>query len=249
MLYCFGILSAQGKLGCISDQNNRREPKMIRTADQWEAEYKNRKALWIHNGNPRQPHPILSSGDHSNGFFNSRLVTSDSMLLHDATSDLLELFEEHRGDFWQVDGCVGPQTGATRLAQVGSVWVSEYTRRPCFFASPAKHGEGESRSMLFSKEESALLSGKTVLPWEDVVTTGASVGLMVDAVVKNGGVVLSYILALVNRSNLQAVDGRRIVALFKRPRSIEAPSNCSLCKLGSEAIYPKDNWDRFNESC
>jgi len=92
------------------------------------------------------------------------------------------------------------------------------------------------------------LPGQSVLPWEDVITTGGSVELMADAVAKAGGIVLPYVLVLVNRSNLQSVNGRRIIALIKRPMTNMAPSDCDLCKVGSEALHPKDNWERFNAS-
>jgi len=31
-------------------------------------------ALWIHDGNPQRPHALLTSGNHSNGFFNASFI-------------------------------------------------------------------------------------------------------------------------------------------------------------------------------
>lgn len=222
---------------------------MIRTADEWEMEYKKLDALWVHDDNPRRPHALLTSGMHSNGFFNSRLVTEDSRLLSEAVQDLLQLFREQGGDISKVQGCVGPQTGATKLAKVGSEWINGDKMRPwCFWASPAKYEKGGKKSMVFSDSERPILSGQSVLPWEDVLTTGSSVDLMVKAVESAEGIVLPYALVLVNRSGLQEVSGRRIIALIKRDMPIYSPEDCVLCKAGSEALRPKDNWERFNAS-
>ena len=77
---------------------------MIRTVEQWIEEYKRKNALWIHDGNRIRPHALLTSGKHSNGFFNSRLVIPDEVLLSEATSDLLELFAQQGGDVEKVEG-------------------------------------------------------------------------------------------------------------------------------------------------
>ncbi len=220
---------------------------MIRTSDEWVEKYKENGALWIHGGNPNQPHALLTSGMHSNGFFNSRLVTEDNRLLSEAVQDLLRLFREQGGDVSKVQGCIGPQTGATKLAKVGSEWINDDKLRPwCFWASPAKHEKDGKKSMIFSDRDRAILSGQSVLPWEDVSTTGGSVDMMVKAVERIGGIVLPYVLVLVNRSGLQSVNGRRVVALIKHDMPIQSADKCILCKAGSEALRPKDNWDRLN---
>jgi orotate phosphoribosyltransferase len=83
-----------------------------------------------------------------------------------------------------------------------------------------------------------------VLFCEDVLTTGGSVELAEDAVLENGGIVLPYILVLVNRSGLTEVNGKKIIALINRDFPKWTPEECPLCKEGSEAIPPKgDNWE------
>ena len=228
---------------------------MFRNTDQWVERYKSKGALWIHDGNRHRPHARLSPNEnmvslHSNGFFDSRPVIEDESLTGEAASDLLQLFREQGGDISKVQGCVGPQKGATKLAKIGSEWVYSHNIRPCFWASPAKHEEAGKKSMVFSDSERSKLSGRMVLPWEDVLTTGSSVGLMVRAVEEAGGIVLPYVLVLVNRSGLQQVDGRRIVALIKRDMPKWEATNCPLCAKGSKAIRPKEgeNWDLLNAS-
>ncbi len=223
---------------------------MFRTTDRWFDAYKEKGALWVHDDDPRRPHARLASGKHSKGYFNSRLVTEDPQLLDEATYDLIQLFIEQGGALLQVQGCVGPATGATKLVQAASEWVKIHNQRPCFWASPTKQGEEPNKSMAFTDKERAMIRGQRVLSKEDVLTTGRSVALMDKAVESAGGIILPYVLVLVNRSGLQEVNGKRIIALIKRDMPIEEPEDCRLCKRGSRAIAPKegDNWALLNAS-
>jgi hypothetical protein len=81
---------------------------------------------------------------------------------------------------------------------------------------------------------------------EDVLTTCGSIDLTATAVTNAGGIVLPVILALVNRSGLTEVSGKKIIALIDRPMPMWTPDECPLCKVGSEALRPKDNWAKLN---
>lgn len=217
---------------------------MTRTQSQWINEYKKKDALWIHDGNPKRPHALLTSGQHSNGFFNSRLVIPDEPLLREAASDLLELFVQQGGDVSKVKGVVGPQTGATKLAE----FLKEDIGGNCFSASPAKNETAGQKSMVFNDEDLKLLPGKAILLCEDVLTTGGSVDLAADSVTQAGGIILPFILVLVNRSGLTEVSGKKIIALIDHAMPMWAPDECPLCNQGSTALRPKDkdSWKLLN---
>lgn len=219
---------------------------MYRNADGWIDQYKAKDALWFHDGNVKRPHALFTSGMHSNSFFNSRLVIADDALLREAASDLLELFVKKGGELSEVQGVVGPQTGATRLAELIRDEVVERVGSRCFWASPAKHEFEGKKSMVFSDEDLGAFPRRLVLPCEDVLTTGGSVNLATTAVVAAGGRVLPYILVLVNRSGLAEVGGKKIIALIDREMPMWTPDECPMCKAGSEALRPKDNWARLN---
>lgn len=223
---------------------------MTRDADDWIGEYKKKNALWIHDGNPKRPHALLRSGKHSSGFFNSELVIPDEVLLRDAAADLLELFAIEGGPFREVKLVVGPQTGATKLAEFISDQISAFTRDWCFWSSPAKRMEGEKAvSMQIDRNDLNLFPGQMTLLCEDVLSTGGSVGLAAEAVASADGIVLPFILVLVNRSGLADVNGRKVIALIDRPMPAWDLAECLLCKhLKSEAITAKDpeNWRRLN---
>lgn len=214
--------------------------------DDWIRAYQEKGALWIHDDNPKRPHALLTSGLHSNGFFNSKLVIPDEALLRDAARGLIASFALHGIRLGGIDGIVGPQTGATKLAEFISDEIEDITQDVCFSASPAKAGEGDAKSMIFSDGDLAIVRGATVLLCEDVLTTGGSVELTAKAVADAGGIVLPFICVLVNRSGLTEVDGKKIVALIDKPMPMWTPEECPLCKEGSEAVRPKDNWARLN---
>lgn len=221
---------------------------MTRNQPEWIEEYKRKGALWIHDGNPKWPHALLTSGKHSNGFFNSRLVIPDEVLLDDAAADLVEKLSIQDGHKVNIRGIVGPQTGATKLAELICEHTTFYINGSCFWASPAKSEVDGQKSMVFNPMELDLLFCKSVLLCEDVLSTGGSIELTAKAIEHAEGIVLPYVLVLVNRSGLTEIGGRKIVALIDHPMPMWEPHECPLCKEGSEAIRPKgtENWDRLN---
>ncbi len=222
---------------------------MTRNQPEWIEEYKRKGALWIHDGNPKRPHALLTSGKHSNGFFNSRLVIPDEDLLDEAAADLVEKLGFQDGNQVGVDSIVGPQTGATKLAEFIYGHMADCGESPRFWASPAKSEKDGQKSMVFNSAELCLLAQrKPVLLCEDVLSTGGSIELTAAAVKDAGGIVLPYVLVLVNRSGLTEIGGKKIVALIDHLMPMWEPDECPLCKQGSEAIRPKgtENWDRLN---
>lgn len=215
----------------------------------WIDMYRSKNAFWIHDTNPKRPHAELTSKKHSDGFFNSRLVIPDENLLSKAASDLLGLLADQLDDFSAIQCVVGPQTGATKLAELISDHVPPFTGLECFHASPAKTEINGVKAMVFDEKEAALVDGKSVLLCEDVLTTGGSVELAEQAVLEVGGRVLPFILVLVNRSGFKEVNGKKIIALIDRHMSTwNTKEECPLCQQGSEAIPAKDpvNWARLN---
>lgn len=223
---------------------------MYRTEKEWIQEYQRRDALWIHDGSPERPHALLTSGNHSSGFFNSRPVISDEGLLQEAAHDLVGLFIVKTGygiqsTRRQISCVVGPQTGATRLAELMSRQLNLRTAGPCRWASPENRLEGDELKMVFSDSRHTVRSGDEVLLCEDVLTTGGSVDRTALAVREKDAYPWPLVLVLVNRSGEEYVDDRRILALTSREMPIWTPEECPLCKEGSEAIRPKDHWKQL----
>lgn len=219
---------------------------MFRDTDGWVNAYKERGALWIHDGNSKSPHALLASGKHSTGFFNSRLIIADELILKEGASDLIELLMDLGVDISEVGCVVGPQTGATKLAELICGQIKTITHSECFWVSPAKGEVKGQKAMVFTDEDVPLVTGQTVLLCEDVLTTGGSVELTSIAVENIGGNILPFVLVLVNRSGLSEVGGRKIISLIPKSMPVYEVDECPLCKEGSNALRPKDNWAELN---
>lgn len=219
---------------------------MLRSADGWISQYQQKGALWIHDGNPQRPHALLTSGKHSNGFFNSELVMEDSFLLDEACFDLVKILEREGVTLNDVDRVVGPAMGAITLAHDISRHIGRVRDRFCLRAYTEKETDGDEKLMVFKK--TTIRADERILAAEDVLTTGGSVDLTTTAVTNAGGIVLPFVVVLVNRSGLTEASGKKIVALIDRPMPMWVADECPLCKEGSEAIRPKgtENWGRLN---
>jgi len=219
------------------------------TSEEWILKYKERGALWTHDGNEKRPHALLTSGNHSNAFINSEQVLEDPALLDDACRDLLTLLVEHGLDIEEVDRVVGPAMGAITMAHDMARHIGRARSRPCLRAYTEKEMEdGVVARMVFKRTE--LAQGERVLVVEDVFNTGGSVERTAQAIIKAGGVVVPFSVVLLNRSGHTEFDGRKIVALIEYPMAIWAPDACPLCAQGSEVLLPKqkENWERLNAS-
>ncbi len=211
----------------------------------WIEEYKRREAFWLHDGNPKRPHALLRGGEHSNGFFYSKPVVDDPDLLGRISYSLVGLWVSSGGPLEKVEKVVGPQTGATKLAESLAEMITTLRGRKCFWASPHKEDTGTERKMVFKSGE--ISAGEAILLCEDVVTTGGSVDLAAAAVMALGGGIMPYVLTIVNRSGIQSVGIKKILPLVDTPMPKWAQKECPLCSPDSEAIRPKEgnNWARL----
>jgi len=220
-------------------------------ATRWIDEYQQLGALWLHDDNPRRPHALLTSGKHSNGFFNSGLVCESPSLIVEASVDLSGAVNEAM-NVRSIDWVIGPAMGAIVLAhclaRAMRTFFTYTEAREIRTSFTEKMSVPDKPSAMVLKR-SHLCVGDEVLVVEDVITTAGSVEATIEAVIQAGGNVAPVVAVLVNRSGLTEVKGgRKIVALIDRPMPMWAPEECPLCKQGSEAIRPKgaENWARLN---
>ncbi len=229
------------------------EKHMLLTQDEWIDTYRKCDAIWFHGGNPRQPHALLTSGKHSDGFFNSELVLENPVLIDWACKDLFEKFCAVRDDRTAapfVDRIVGPAMGAITLAHHMALVFSQNRANttPCLRSYVEKDETAEGKIMAFKR--TSIKPSDLAVVFEDVFTTGGSIGLTIDAIIRADARVYDKVLVLVNRSGQDTYQGRQIVSLIHREMKTWDSEECPLCKRGSEAIRPKalDNWQRLNET-
>lgn len=215
--------------------------------EEWLRVYQQNNAMWIHDGNPKRPHALLTSGMHSDGFCNTNRVAENPSTYEKAVCDLLEIFALHGAHTEHVDRVVGPAMGAITLACIMALNINHSRPQPSCLWGYAEKGTGAvTKRMVFTKMP--IETGERVLVVEDVTTTGESAHLTAIAVEKVGGIVLPFVLTLVNRSGLEEIYGRKIIALINHPMHTWTKEVCPLCKRGSEALPPKstENWKRLN---
>src|SRR5512133_219879 len=204
----------------------------------WRTHFEQREALWIHDGNPKRPHALLTSGKHSSGFFNGDLIIHDVDLLAKACIDLFTLLRtNHESEILNIDRVVGPAMGAINIATL----MAYAMRRVCpgiKCGYVLKEGEGIRKHMTIPPRLS-IKQGERILLVEDVLTTGGSTMLTKKALAECGARSMPFVLALVNRSGFQQIDGMNIISLIDHPMPKWDAIECPLCKQGSKAIHAK----------
>lgn len=195
----------------------------------WKKTFEDYGAIWIHNGSPDQPHALLTSGLHSDGFVNCTFVTQHPKVLQSAVSEgLKDLLSETNAEW-----VIGSAFGAITLAHAIAYHLG------------ARSGFTEKDGELMKLSRFEISSGDRVLVVEDTITTGGSTKKTIEGI-KAAGVddsrILPYIVSLVNRSGKDDLDGRKIRALLTLDIHAWTPADCPLCKIGSQAVRPKGNW-------
>jgi orotate phosphoribosyltransferase len=195
----------------------------------WKKTFEDYGAIWIHNGSPDQPHALLTSGLHSDGFVNCTFVTQHPKILQSAVSEGLKDVLSGTNAEW----VIGSAFGAITLAHAIAYHIG----------ARAGFTEKDGEFMKLSRFE--VSPEDRVLVVEDTITTGGSTKKTIEGI-KAAGVedsrILPYIVSLVNRSGKDDLDGRKIRALLTLNIHAWTPAECPLCKMGSQAVRPKGNW-------
>ena len=218
---------------------------MFRIHHEWVALLAELQVLWIHDENPKRPHAILTSGLHSNGFFNGgRLLYDHTRFARELCFDFVDLMVRaalEPSDI-TIDRVIGPAYGAITLADK----LADALDVGSCFALP----EGTGSAKKFVLEKRFNIKGKNILACEDTITTGGSVESVIMCAEnredeRTGAYVLPIILALCNRSGEEYVGGRKVVAMFDKKMPTWEQRDCPYCKMGSEPLRAKENWGRL----
>jgi len=195
----------------------------------WKKTFEDYGAIWIHNGSPDQPHALLTSGLHSDGFVNCTFVTQHPTVLQSAVSEGLKDVLSGTNSEWVIGSAFGAITLAHAIA----------------YHLGARSGFTEKDGEFMKLSRFEIPPEDRVLVVEDTITTGGSTKKTIEGI-KAAGVddsrILPYIVSLVNRSGKDDLDGRKIRALLTLDIHAWTPADCPLCKIGSQAIRPKGNW-------
>lgn len=169
-------------------------------------------------------HFLLSSGNHSDRYFQCALALADPLAAERLAAALAARLP---GDL-KVRTVVGPALGAV-------VWAHEVARA---LGARALFTEREGGAMAL-RRGFQLEAGERVLVVEDVLTTGGSAGEVIKLVRERGAQPVG-VGAIVNRSggNPFAAQALPCFALAEVQAKLWAPADCPLCKQGSQAVKP-----------
>ncbi len=198
----------------------------------WIKKFEELNALWIHDKNPKRPYALLTSGNHSNGFFNMTKIMERPKLLEEACKEIVHQYPLNE----KPDVVVGSALGAIIIAH-------EFAKQLGAKLAFTEKNEGQTAMTLkrFDIETNA-----KVLIVEDVMSTGGTTRKTIKTLEKLNVQIIPSILLLVNRSGQTDLDGRKIKALIDYPMPIWEPGKCPFTKDGQEpvpAVRPKQNWD------
>lgn len=208
---------------------------VIREESGWKEAFSQCGALWIYGGKPcaDKPHGLMTSGKHSNGFFNGSLVVHNTDLCISACHDLINILGRYYPLLIPIDSVWGSAMGGIPIAY-------EIARQ---FEIPFGFTEKDDDSMIAKRFP--VKPREKILVVEDVITTGGTTKKTIAALEAAGAEVLPYVLALVNRSDKGNLDGRQIIALINRELPLWQPEECPYCAVGSRALRPKEHWDEL----
>lgn len=210
----------------------------MKSEQDWIDQFTKLGALWIHDENPKRPHALLISGNHSDGFFNASKVIERPLVLAEACSDLLANMKP--SSFGAINMVFGSALGAISIAYEIARQLGIRTG----FTEPVVI-DGKKRMVL---KRFDIESDASVLVVEDVLTTGDTTRKTISVLQEKGVYIFPIILVLVNRSGKSHLNERDINSLIYHPMPIWSPDECPLCKKGSKIVRPKGDWDLLTRS-
>jgi orotate phosphoribosyltransferase len=170
-------------------------------------------------------HFVYKSGMHG-----SKYVNKDAVYPHLEESDKLAeaMAEIFIGD--EVEVVVGPAVGGALFARDVARRLVQITSRKIMPVFADKDG----LNFVIKREYDKIVAGKRVLVVEDVLTTGTSAGLSVEAVRTVGGIVVG-LGAICNRGGVKSEDvgnPTKFSSLINVSFETYRSEDCPFCKTG-----------------
>lgn len=173
-------------------------------------------------------HIVYTSGRHGSSY-----VNKDALYPHTAATSMVgAALARHFADAG-VETVAGPTVGGVIMAQWTAHHLSQLSGREVLAVYAEEEQAETGKRRVFRRGYDALIAGKRVLVVEDVLTTGGSARLVVEAVTAAGGIVVG-VGALCNRGGITALDlgAPRLVALTELPLESYPAEECPLCAAG-----------------
>jgi len=204
-----------------------------------------KNAIWTFKVMPNEPHALLASGKHSDGYINLNAVLQSPQLCETLAKKLVSKLMNHGITKEHVDVVVSSSFAAITLGH-------EVARQlGVDFVFTEKEGEEQKWSGRFE-----IPQGSRILQVEELITTLSTTEKVKKAILeKNPGVKFleidgkTVVAAIVHRPDHLPIDypHYKVIALIEKEIHNWDPEKCPLCQKGLEALKPKQNWQRFIE--
>jgi orotate phosphoribosyltransferase len=205
----------------------------------WKRKLQSVGALWWHDGDPKHPHALLTSGKHCDGYCNGTKLVERPTLLAEVVTGMIENTREYLGGEVP-DVIMGPAMGAITI---GHEWARQLDTLFAFTEPVFNEGDIKKGQELKRFE---IPEGSKVLVVEDMVTTGGSIQKTIDTLAGLDVHIYPFVPIIVDRSknNPESLDSRySVVPLVSVNVTVWEPDECELCVAGSEAVRPKSHWN------
>ena len=195
--------------------------------------------LWKHNGDPKKPHALLTSGLHADTFNNGSKLVENPRMVSEIAFRIIEKLMKHK-NYQAPDWVMGPAFGAITLGHE----IAHGLNKKFAFTEPVQI-KGKKTQVLKRFE---IKAGEKVLVIEDAISTGSSILKTIEVLENIGVEIIPCIASVVNWSGSRKLKDRHIISLFSAQPKIWTPELCPLCKGGSKVLRPKVNWEKFIEN-
>lgn len=197
------------------------------------------EALWLHSGDPKDPHAELTYGKCSNGF-----VDTLRALRYTNVCDILAYHMAHaiEAKLDEMDYKVGIEW-VVGSDHAGAVFSHDVAR--CFMAQHdfTEKGGPDGKQQLWKRF--AIQPDESVLQVEELMTTSGTL-MAVRKGIRDGNpnpvTFVPVVGVLVHRSGVYEFEGAPVVYLAHYDISVWEPKDCPLCAAGSKRLRPKQNW-------
>jgi orotidine-5'-phosphate decarboxylase len=206
---------------------------------------KNCNAIWIYSGKEGEPHALLASGKHSDGYINLNAVLQFPNLCQILAHKLIEKLKAQGITREKIDAVASSSFAAITFGQ-------EVARQlNVLFVFTEKEGDEQKWSGRFE-----LPKGCRILQVEELVTTLGTTEKVKKAILeKNPDVRFleidgkTVVATIFHRPDRLPIDypHYKVIALIEKEIHNWDPNECPLCQKGSEALKPKQNWQKFLE--
>lgn len=207
----------------------------------WPGKFTKVEAFWKHDGNPKRPYALLTSGKISDCFFNGSRVIERPKLTQKVATDLIAIRNKFEVGAMYPQIVVGPAVGAIPLIHEVARQLPRSPR--AWFSEEV----GPTKLIIIKRFDNAD-NLRYALLVEDVITTGKSTIKTIEALQRLDPMIttLPNVLCIVNRSGKTTLpNGAGIIALYTiaaqtwdRGQNPYTPDGQELV----EPVRPKANW-------